>query len=708
MAVQCGGAIPDNDAFATRIVLFGTNITTTGSNVGATKEVGEPDPNFTGGKSVWWTWTAPANGYVTMTTAGSSFDTTLAVYNGDNLTNLALAAFNDTDSDTSIVNFKVVAGITYQIQVDGCDSDLYETNNAAGNISLHLALGPTQLPPANDDFVNRSMISGAHLSNISGSNEGATAEPGEPFHADTLGLKSVWWTWTAPASGALTLSTQGSAIDTLLAVYTGNSVSNLTLVAANDEEPLFGYQSLVTCNVISNVTYQFAVDGFEGEAGKIRLRLDLDSALPVPANDNFADRITLTGSNITTNWSNVGATYEPDEPMHLVTFGGKSVWWTWTPPASGGVTLTASNNLVDTLVCVYRGNALTNLVFVAGNDEDYFLSPTVDGDSTAYFNVTAGTTYQIVVDGVDGSSGTFRLSLALGLADPVPPNNNFANRIALSGANITATGSNLGATKEVGEPLHRGYYGGCSVWWKWTSPGPGLVTMDTSNNVVDVPDTLLAVYTGSSLTSLTEVASDNNSGGGNWASRVTFATKSNVTYQIAVDGVDGDAWDNLRRNIRYTPAAYSLTVNTNPPGAGGVSLSPLPDQGGKYVPGSVAILTATPANGFAFNNWTGSVTSTNNPLTLLLNTNKTVSANFLKTPTRLMPYVPQSAQSIRADGFRLLLTGPTNVSFAIEHSVDFTGWTAFQTNLVTSNFYEFRDRTASNAPTRFYRARRVP
>jgi len=76
--------------------------------------------------------------------------------------------------------------------------------------------------------------------------------------------------------------------------------------------------------------------------------------------------------------------------------------------------------MVDTLVCVYKGTSLSNLTFVAGNDEDFLTA--VEGDSTAYFNVTAGTTYQIVVDGVDGSSGNFLLRLVMGAADPVPAN----------------------------------------------------------------------------------------------------------------------------------------------------------------------------------------------------------------------------------------------------------------------------------------------
>jgi len=64
-------------------------------------------------------------------------------------------------------------------------------------------------------------------------------------------------------------------------------------------------------------------------------------------------------------------------------------------------------------------------------------------------------------------------------------NDNFANRILLSGSNVTTTNQNLGATLEPGEPLHHGYYGGKSVWWRWTSPGTGFVTIDTIGSLFD-------------------------------------------------------------------------------------------------------------------------------------------------------------------------------------------------------------------------------
>jgi len=50
------------------------------------------------------------------------------------------------------------------------------------------------------------------------------------------GGTSVCWRWVAPAAGQVALNTHGSIFDTLLAVYTGTSVSGLATVASNDND----------------------------------------------------------------------------------------------------------------------------------------------------------------------------------------------------------------------------------------------------------------------------------------------------------------------------------------------------------------------------------------------------------------------------------------------------------------------------------------
>ena len=97
----------------------------------------------------------------------------------------------------------------------------------------------------------------------------------------------------------------------------------------------------------------------------------------------------------------------------------------------------------------------------------------------------------------------------------------------------TLTGSTVGATKETGEKNHAGNAGGKSVWFNWTAPAAGSVTIDTIGSNFN---TLLAAYTGSSVSSVSTVASNNDIGGGVTTSRVTFNVTAGTAYRIAVDG----------------------------------------------------------------------------------------------------------------------------------------------------------------------------
>jgi hypothetical protein len=124
--------------------------------------------------------------------------------------------------------------------------------------------------PANDAFANATTVFLSSTSTtVKGYNTNATKETGEPRHADNSGGRSVWWRWTAPSAGTVTLDTRGSYYDTTLGVYTGTSVSALTAIASNDDlklptpgDPSHVQASELTFVATSGTTYRFAVDGF--------------------------------------------------------------------------------------------------------------------------------------------------------------------------------------------------------------------------------------------------------------------------------------------------------------------------------------------------------------------------------------------------------------------------------------------------------------
>ena len=177
---------------------------------------------------MWYIWTAPSSGIVTFDTRGSSFDTVLDIYPGTNQPTF-FSRFENDDYlalRTSQASLQVVAGQTYQISVNGFQG-------AAGFIRLNWNLMPLSL---NDNFAGATTLNTLQLwGSVIDNNISATAESGEPSHASFPASHSLWYKWVAPQDGEVALDTIGSSFDTVLAVYTGNSVSTLSQVAANDD-----------------------------------------------------------------------------------------------------------------------------------------------------------------------------------------------------------------------------------------------------------------------------------------------------------------------------------------------------------------------------------------------------------------------------------------------------------------------------------------
>src|SRR6185503_4822111 len=78
-------------------------------------------------------------------------------------------------------------------------------------------------------------------------------------------------------NGIVTFSTRGSAFDTVLSIFSGSEVNNLTLITRDDDqEPFHG--SKVRFNARARTSYQIAVDGFGfgGAGGSFTLGWDLE------------------------------------------------------------------------------------------------------------------------------------------------------------------------------------------------------------------------------------------------------------------------------------------------------------------------------------------------------------------------------------------------------------------------------------------------
>jgi M6 family metalloprotease-like protein len=264
MTADFSAPIP-NDAFAAATELEGTEGSVQGGNSGATKQPGEPTvAGDSGGASIWYRFTAPADGELHLSTRGSELDTLLGVYRGTSVSSLTTVAEDDDGGvgASSAVTAPVERGRTYRVAIDG--------KRLGAVADQGLSLLTYVYRPGNDDLRDAVRLEGKD-GRVVGATDGATLERGEPRKiAGQLADHSVWYTFKARADGRLVIDLSGSDFDTVLAVYTGTKVSGLHHVAEDDNSGE-GKRSRVSLRVVRGTSYRVAVAGVN-DAGKVVLR----------------------------------------------------------------------------------------------------------------------------------------------------------------------------------------------------------------------------------------------------------------------------------------------------------------------------------------------------------------------------------------------------------------------------------------------------
>jgi hypothetical protein len=224
----------------------------------------------------------PSGSSFAMTPASGPPGTEVDVYpaNPGSVSGVSLSGVN--------ASFTVVSNAYLAVTVPaGATTGPLRLTTASGTLSGRFTVASTT-GPANDNFASAQVLNGANASAWA-STTGATKEPGEPNHGGNSGGASVWYRWTAPTTGAYTLDTSGTQFVPLLAVYTGNNVSQLSVVASN-AAPASGPLSF---QASKGVTYQIAVDGYGGKSGNMLLRLSPSGAAGIT--DIFSETFDSEG-----------------------------------------------------------------------------------------------------------------------------------------------------------------------------------------------------------------------------------------------------------------------------------------------------------------------------------------------------------------------------------------------------------------------------
>ncbi|MDO8540419.1 MAG: immunoglobulin domain-containing protein [Opitutaceae bacterium] len=371
-----------NDLFAAAQVLSGSGGQVSGNNTGATAEPNEPTHWSTSGTntSIWYQWTPAQSGLAIFDTAGSAFDTVLAVYTGASVEALTRITQDQnsnpvitTGRGRSRVVFSANAGTTYRIAVG---SAYYSTSTVVLNWQ-------TTLQP----IIVRQPYATMPPSPI------ATTTP-----TVTLGSSvTIAATALSYGPGSMQWHRNGAPIP-------GATLADLILT--NIQPASAGTYHVVITNAAATLT-----------SNTVTL-----TVLVPPPNDNFARAEIIGGLTGSTSGSNVNASSEPGEPAHWNYYGSaSSVWYRWTAPTSGLAAVDTVGSNFDTVLAVYTGADLASLIRRTQDDDR-------GGGRTSQvsFAATGATTYFIAVGGsTSGARGNVVLNWQLSpvLAIATPPAN---------------------------------------------------------------------------------------------------------------------------------------------------------------------------------------------------------------------------------------------------------------------------------------------
>jgi hypothetical protein len=464
------------DDFVDRVRLVAANGIKSGNNSVASLESGEPlHGGKPGGKSIWYTWTPPGKGIATFSTAGSGFDTLLAVYSGSNLVSLLPEASDEDTAGfyTSGRSFNVFDGMTYHIAIDGF-------GGASGDFVISWTFEPTrdQLPVITNQPVSITVASGATAVFNVGAfgtcrsiehdcrHVGKDTHPQQP---DPQRVVTYQWYFNGMILPGATRSTLtvSNVQENLVGLY----YAIVETDGRTQQSDVVSLQINETDQFVQNVQ---ARDKFLNAALGPPLRLG--GVGSSPPNGNFEPASTVVrGYTGTQVFNTAGSSTEAGEEPICDVVGGASQWIAFVAQETGMVFFNTDGSSYDTVMAVFARMTNSPMLQYLDCDNDGGL----DGrDSALVIPVQAGRTNFIVIDGVNGATGVLRL------------NYNLVTPTLLVPMGTTAEGNSR--VRVSGRPNQRFTLQRSTNFQNWSS----LITTNAVSGVFDFIDTGSAVLPG--------------------------------------------------------------------------------------------------------------------------------------------------------------------------------------------------------------------
>ncbi|MCC7375977.1 MAG: immunoglobulin domain-containing protein [Verrucomicrobiales bacterium] len=390
------------DTFATREFLEGEAGDLLGTNTGATREEGEPrHARKSGGHSVWVSWVAPSDGLLSLSTAGSDFDTILAVYRretpGPDTSFAGLDSVGDDDDDdddvtgsgSSVAHVAVRSGVRYEIAIDGY-------SGATGTIRLSWT------------FFSRT----SPLPVISGGTADQSVREGDPISLSfNLGrIEGAEYRWQRNGREVDGAESPVLNIEHFRPEHAGQyrlkiKFADITLTSQAIELQINTEgqtQVLARNKLFDAVESGLRLEHHEGAPAA------LSSSRPALRTQSIPIGV-IRGQNGTQVFNTRYATRDPKEPAHCGIVGGASYWFGYECTEDGLLHFDSTGSEIDTILAVYTFDPP-----LTGYDQLQPVACNVSGGPTAPasivdFPANQGRTYLIVLEGVANARGTARI-----------------------------------------------------------------------------------------------------------------------------------------------------------------------------------------------------------------------------------------------------------------------------------------------------------
>lgn len=427
--------LPDrgSDAFASAEDLTPTSFTLWADNSLATSEPNEPNPGDLGsGATLWWKWTAPTNGELSIASEGGPFESVFSVFKGesiDSLTEVAASEIKCVNGYPSLVResqFPVTAGTTYRIKVDSRTLD----GGAAprGEVHLQGAFGTVQLMYPRTDF--------------------------EYWTGFKVRMDVVVSDWDGPR--------QGLAFE----------VDGQIVVSAAPTDMYAQWVAEKGGPHIVRAVWQ-STDGIVRKSAPVTIHVR-------PSNDHYAGSPLIHTLPVSARANNYYASIDEGEPLTIGGVETNSVWWRWTAPADGIATVDVpdANGEISIGVYLNQGTSISNLQVVAVNPADPLLPSRLLNHVQVAVN--GGTLYAIAIRSKLPTAGSW---LPTGDCDPPTyPGRDFTFRMSFDPAAIL---SSLAVKKRSGD-----------VMASFAGAVDQLFAVDMSSNLVNWVEVSRSVTTG--------------------------------------------------------------------------------------------------------------------------------------------------------------------------------------------------------------------